>query len=137
NLIVGRAIQVMAKMTGLLIPENPSSDFWENELPSRLEERLTDVDFKATAVFEYLVIDEAQDILARPRLCECISQFLIGGMKDGAFALFGDFANQVLSDRDSMNQGLSGLISCAAPSQWQLTENCRNYRIVGDTAVTL
>ena len=137
NLIVGRAIQVMAKMTGLLIPESPSPDFWENELPSRLEERLTDLDFKAAATFEYLVIDEAQDILARPRLWECLSQFLVGGMKDGAFALFGDFSNQVLSDRDTMNQGLSGLISTAAPSQWQLTENCRNYRIVGDTAVTL
>ena len=137
NLVVGRAIQVMAKMTGLVIPESPSSDFWEIELPNQLEERLTDGDFKVTAAFEYLVVDEAQDILARPRLWQCLSQFLDGGMQNGAFALFGDFSNQVLSDRAEMNQALSVLDSTATPSHWHLTENCRNYRIVGDTAVTL
>jgi hypothetical protein len=137
NLVVGRAIQVMAKLTGLVIPECPPDSFWENELPDNLEKRLTDSDFKVTAAFDYLVIDEAQDILARPRLWQCLLQFLNGGMYHGAFALFGDFSNQVLSDRAEMNKALAVITSTVVPSRWDLTENCRNYRIVGDTAVTL
>jgi hypothetical protein len=137
NLIAGRAIRVMAEMTGVEIPNKPSQDFWENELPQRLEERLTDPDFKAAAVFEYLVLDEAQDLLARPWLWQCIPQFLSGGMEKGAFALFGDFDHQVLAEREPMHQALTVLDASSHPVLWKLSENCRNYRIVGDTAVRL
>src|SRR5262245_9463905 len=68
SLVVGRAIKVLAEMSGISILDSLSRDFWETELPERLEERLTDPDFSAAAVFDYLVLDEAQDILARPRL---------------------------------------------------------------------
>jgi hypothetical protein len=137
NLVTGRAIQVMAELTGLEIPKNPARDFWETTLPGQLEERLTDPDFRAAAAFDYLVIDEAQDLLARPRLWACLSQFLTGGTERGAFALLGDFDNQVLADRGTMTQNLLALDAVAKPSRWQLAENCRNYRIVGDTAVSL
>ena len=137
NLIVGRAVQVMAQLTNLEIPKSPPQEFWDIELPNKLEERLTDLDFKATAAFDYVVVDEAQDILARPRLWECLSQFLVGGWANGSFALFGDFDNQVLSDRASMEKALSVLESSAKLTCWRLSENCRNYRIVGDTAVRL
>lgn len=137
NLVTGRAIQVMAELTGLEIPKNPARDFWETTLPGRLEERLTDPDFRAAAAFDYLVIDEAQDLLARPRLWACLSQFLTGGTERGALAVFGDFDNQVLADRGTMTQNLLALDAVAKPSRWQLAENCRNYRIVGDTAVSL
>lgn len=137
NLVVGRAIRVMAEMTGLGIPSDPSREFWETGLPQLLEERLTDADFKAAASFDYLVLDEAQDFLARPRLWECLTQFLDRGLSNGAFALFGDFDNQVLSEYDVMDKTLSALNASAMPSRWRLTENCRNYRIVGETAVRL
>lgn len=137
NLIVGRAIQVMAEMTGVDIPKAPSREFWEIELPRRLEERLTDPDLKAVASFDYLVLDEAQDILARPRLWQCLAQFLTGSIERGAFALFGDFDNQVLSERSSMDESLTSLYATSRPSRWRLSENCRNYRIVGATAVRL
>jgi hypothetical protein len=137
NLVVGRAIRVMAEMTDLRIPEDPSKDFWEVELPQLLEERLTDPDFKATATFDYLVLDEAQDLLARSRLWHCLSQFLAGGIETGAFALFGDFENQVLAERSVMDQNLAAVNSSARPSRWRLSENCRNYRIIGETAVRL
>jgi len=137
NLVTGRAIQVMAELTGLEIPNDPPRDFWKTTLPGQLEERLTDPDFRAAAAFDYLVIDEAQDLLARPRLWACLSQFLTGGTARGALAVFGDFDNQVLADHGTMTQNLLALDAVAKPSRWQLAENCRNYRIVGDTAVTL
>jgi hypothetical protein len=124
-------------MSGLGIPEYPSKDYWEVELPESLEERLTDPDFKAIAVFDYLVLDEAQDLLSRPRLWQCLSQFLAGGVEKGAFALFGDFDNQVLAERSVMDETIAALVALARPSRWLLSENCRNYKIVGDTALCL
>lgn len=137
NLILGRTIQIMAEMTGVEIPDKTSREFWEIELPQLLEERLTDPDLKAVASFDYLVLDEAQDILARPRLWQCLTQFLAGGIEHGAYALFGDFDNQVLAERSVMDETLTSLDAASRPSRWHLSENCRNYRIVGDTAVRL
>lgn len=137
NLIVGRAIRVMAAMTGTSIPTDASPEYWETELPQLLEDRLTDPDFRMDAAFNYIVLDEAQDLLARPRLWGCLMEFLEGGMGNGAFALFGDFQNQVLMERAAMKANLKALEESARPTQWTLTENCRNYRIVGDTAVVL
>lgn len=137
NLIVGRAIQVMAEMAGLEVPEEPLQNYWDVELPSQLEECITNPDFKAIAAFDYLVVDEAQDILAKPLLWRCLTEFLSGGEAKGAFALFGDFDHQVLSDREFMQSALKSLDSVNRPVHWNLPENCRNYRIVGDTAVRL
>jgi hypothetical protein len=137
NLVVGRAIRVMAEMAGLAIAGNAAQDYWEVILPRELEERLTDPDFKCAAAFEYLVLDEAQDMLAKPRLWQCLTQFLDGGDGQGAFALFGDFAHQVLVEREPMQRSLVGIDRTNRPVHWDLTENCRNYRIVGDTAVQL
>jgi hypothetical protein len=136
-MVAGRAIRVMAEMTGVEIPCNPSRDFWETELLQGLEERLTDPYFKAAATFDYLVLDEAQDLLARPRLWQCLTQFLSGGVEKGSYTLFGDFDNQVLAERGPMQQSLSTLVASGRPVNWKLSENCRNYRIVGDTAVRL
>ena len=135
--VVGRAIRVMAEMKGIQIPEEPSQEFWDVELLQKLEERLTDPDFKAAAAFDYLVLDEAQDILARPRLWQCLGQILAGGVEKGAFAIFGDFDHQVLTEREPMQQSLAALDASDRPVRWKLSENCRNYRIVGDTAVRL
>jgi hypothetical protein len=127
----------MAEMAGLAIAGNAAQDYWEVILPRELEERLTDPDFKCAAAFEYLVLDEAQDMLAKPRLWQCLTQFLDGGDGQGAFALFGDFAHQVLVEREPMQRSLVGIDRTNRPVHWDLTENCRNYRIVGDTAVQL
>jgi len=137
NLIIGRAIRIMSEMTGVAIPESPSPSFWEANLPEQLEDRLTDPDLKATASFDYLVLDEAQDILARPRLWGCLLQFLRGGIDGGAFALLGDFDHQVLQNHEPMRKTLDEVDAAARPVRWPLAENCRNYRIVGETALRL
>lgn len=137
NMLVGSAIRVLAGMAGLCIPDNPPKRFWDTELPAQLEEALTTPDFKAGACFDYLVLDEAQDLLGRPSLWSCVTQFLAGGLDHGSFAIFGDFDNQVLVDRAPMEQALSALEAAAKPAKWRLAENCRNFQIVGDTAVQL
>ena len=137
NLVTGRAIRVMADMTGIEIPDNATQEFWDTGLPQQLEERLTDPDFEASATFDYLVLDEAQDLLARPRLWHCLTQFLSGGLTSGGFAIFGDFEHQVLGAREPMRETLTSLRATTRPVSWALSENCRNYRIVGDTAVRL
>jgi hypothetical protein len=137
NLIVGRAIRLLAEMAAVNIPKDPDSAFWNRDLPEQLEDRLTDPDFKATAAFEYLVVDEAQDLLARPKLWECLMGFLENGCDSGSFCLFGDFENQVISDREAMLRTLAYVQKTTKPAYYRLSENCRNYRIVGDSAVRL
>lgn len=137
TLIAGRAIRIMAEMTGVPIPKAPSARFWEAELPQQLEDRLTDPDFQAAAQFDYLVVDEAQDLLARPALWECLTGFLDGGTAAGSYCLFGDFDNQVLGDRQAIDDTLAAIRSSGHPATYRLSENCRNYRIVGESAVRL
>lgn len=137
TLIAGRAIRVMADMTGITIPPNPTAGYWENELPDLLEERITDPDFRAQAAFDYLILDEVQDLLARPRIWQSLSAFLVGGFEKGSYVLLGDLNNQVLSDRPVMLDTLAALEESSRPARWELSENCRNYPIVGDAAVVL
>ncbi len=137
GLVVGPAIKVMAEMSGIAIPENPDTDFWDIELPSRIEERLTDPDFRTEASFDCLIVDEVQDLLARPQVWSCLSQFLVGGFGSGQFVLFGDIRNQVIEDQPRMLRTLEELETVARPVHWELSENCRNYPIIGDTAAAL
>jgi hypothetical protein len=127
----------MARLADIDVPDSPSRDYWETELPRALEDRITDPDFRAIAAFDYLVLDEAQDLLVRPRLWEILAHFLDGGVEGGCFAVLGDFDNQVLGERRAMEETLATLVSEGKPARWHLAENCRNYRIVGDTAVQL
>ena len=137
NLIVGRAIFVMAEMMELDIPTNADAVYWRELLPAFLEEKLTDPDLRDIAQFDYIILDEAQDILIKPKLWACLVQFLRGGVKDGKFILFGDFEHQVLGEIDVLKTTLENIICNSRPVMWSLTENCRNYSIVGQTAVRL
>lgn len=137
NLIAGRAIRIMAEMSGVTIPKDAAVHYWENDLPEQLEERLTDPEFRVAALFDYLVVDEAQDLLARPRLWECLTRFLAGGISEGSFCLFGDFDNQVLGEQRVLNDALAAISAAARPARYRLSENCRNYKIVGESAVRL
>lgn len=137
SLVAGRAIRVMAQMADIAIPANPLNSFWDVDLPNLLEERLTDPEFGESARFDYLIIDEAQDLIARPSLWACLEQFLSGGFATGRFAIFGDFENQVLMNADVVRSTLSELARTLAPVRWELTENCRNYSSVGEAATRL
>jgi Nuclease-related domain/UvrD-like helicase C-terminal domain/AAA domain len=137
NLVVGRAIRVLADLASVDIPAEAPPKFWDETLPRQLEDRFTDPEFASEARFDYLVVDEAQDILARPWLWDCLTQLLGSDARAPSFALLGDFENQVLSERSKMQESLDRVRATSNPTVYKLTENCRNYRIVGDTAVNL
>ena len=137
NLIVGRAIKTMADLAGVSIPDDPEEAYWEETLPTALEERLTDPEVAEWSQFDHLILDEAQDLLARPRLWNCIGQFLRGGFAEGSWLLLGDFDHQVLTDKAAMESTLHSVSQLARPARFHLTENCRNFRAVGEHALVL
>lgn len=136
NLIAGTVYSVLFKLTGLTVPDNASSDWWDNEAPTLIEGKLTDPDLASITTFDYMVIDEAQDILARPALWSCLKLFIGGGLEQGRFLILGDFINQTLTyNIDVIEQNLFDLKS--STTRWLLDENCRNYRPIGEVALTL
>lgn len=137
NLVIGRAIRVMAEMANVALPETPPPAFWEIELPQQIEERLTDPDLETASLYDYMVLDEAQDLLAQPRLSQCLTQFLRGGIDGGTFALSGDFNYQMFAAREQMDSTLCAIEVSTRPAQWHLYENCRNYQIIGYTVLRL
>lgn len=136
-LVVGRAVSVLAKLAGITIPANPGLAFWDSQLPELLSKAFADKTVKDAAEFDYLIVDEAQDVLARPWLWGQLSELLKGGVAEGGFTLFGDFDHQALAEVGAMNDSLAELQEVARPVFWPLAENCRNYPVVGTTAVKL
>jgi len=137
NLVVGTILRVLTEMTGIRIPEKPSADYWETDLPQLLVDRLTDPDMQESVSFDRLVIDEAQDLLARPLLMSCLFAFLDGGLRNGRYVLFGDFLNQVLASRSMLESSMDSVMREGRPARWHLSENCRNYSIVAKTSINL
>lgn len=137
SLIVDRAIRLLAGAADVTVPDNASPKFWNEQLPERVVDRLTSPAVCADAAIDYLILDEAQDILGRPWIWECLGMLLKGGVRDGRFAMFGDIEGQTLTGADATADSLESLVSDAKPARWRLTENCRNYDIVGKAAVSL
>ncbi len=137
NLVAGTVDAVLMKLAGIKAPPGADPRFWDEELPNLLEERVTDPDFAPDARFDTLVLDEAQDFVMRPRRMEVLFQFVEGGLKDGNYVLFGDFEFQVLQGGGNSRQRLAEMTEAARPAMWQLGENCRNYRVVGEAAASL
>jgi len=134
NLIGGTVYSVLLKLVGVTVPDDVAPDWWKHEAPAIIEEKLTDPDLADILSFDYMVIDEAQDVLARPALWDCLKLFIEGGIERGRFLILGDFINQTLTYNDNLfEQKLSELKSSA--TRWKLDENCRNYRPIGEVAL--
>jgi hypothetical protein len=137
NLVVGRAYRVMSEILGVPIPASPPPDFWDSDLLDNFEDLLTNPEVKGFSTFDHIVLDEAQDFLARPRLFTCLCQFLDGGLRDGSFTFFGDFQHQSIHNPAAVNRLLEDVRSVARPVEWNLSENCRNYQTIGKMALCL
>ncbi|WP_347169646.1 ATP-binding domain-containing protein [Pseudomonas salmasensis] len=133
-LVGGSVLSVLMALTGISAPENPDDDFW-SDLPLAIQDRLTDPSCAHDARFDYLVIDEAQDIVGRPDLLDCIRLLLDGGLDGGRYLMLGDFRNQVLTGAGALETTLAAM-RCYA-TRWVLTENCRNYKAIGQIAMKL
>jgi len=137
NLVVDRAIRALATMAQIKMPEAPNTRYWDLDFPDLVRDRLGSSEFQAAAAFDYLVLDEAQDLLTRPALFECLARLLRGGLEAGSFAFFGDFEHQVLAEREPLHATLKVVKDVSRPTCWELSENCRNYKVVGEMAVKL
>jgi ATP:corrinoid adenosyltransferase len=137
RLIAGRALKVMARMADVSIPDRPTKDYWDLDLPNAIQERLTAPERASAVSFDFVIVDEAQDLLGRTAVWDCIEMLMDGGLEGGRFAIFGDFQNQVLGEREPMSRKLATVIERARPVQWRLSDNCRNYEIVGRMALRL
>ena len=136
NLVAGTVHSVLLSLSGISVPADADSEWWENTVPELVEEILTDPDLASVSTFDYIVIDEAQDILARSALWECLKLIIDGGLSKGEFLILGDFVNQALvKNSEVLENNLSELRACS--TVWKLTENCRNYSSIGEAALTL
>lgn len=133
-LVGGSALGVLLSLTGVNVPDNPDNDTW-SDVVLEIQDRLTDPACAHDARFDYLVIDEAQDILGRPDLLDCISLLLNGGLETGCYLILGDFRNQVLTGANVLDTSLVSVRRNSA--RWLLTENCRNYKAIGQIAMKL
>lgn len=133
-LVGGSALSVLMSLTGVSVPENPNDDFWSS-VALEVQDRLTDPSCAHDARFDYLVIDEAQDILGRPDLLDCLRLLIDGDLDGGRFLMLGDFRNQVLTGVTALEVPLATVRKNSA--RWVLTENCRNYKTIGQFAMKL
>lgn len=136
TLFAGSVYQFLIELTGIKAPNSPAFEYWDGEFLDQIEELLTSEEFSARSQFDVLVIDEIQDILVKERLWEVLLSFLIGG-KNGVYILSGDVESQAIYSGHKLKRLLDELNEKANVSKWVLTENCRNYRVVGSAALSL
>lgn len=137
SLVVDRAVKLLAGLADVPIPKDADDRFWNELFPEQVQDRLTDPQIAVDSRFDYLIVDEAQDILARPWMWESLMLLLDGGAAGGRFALFGDIEGQSLTGANTVAANLDELMKESRPVKWQLKENCRNYDVVGKAAVQL
>lgn len=112
----------MLKKTGKPAETN-NNEFWSTTLPSLALEKL--IESNPVKQFDYLVIDEVQDICTAPYL-ELLDCVLLGGLKEGRFAFFGDFEKQAIFAANSQEpQTVLRKFTGGLP-QFSLRINCRN-----------
>lgn len=133
-LVGGSILSVLMSLTGIEVSGNESDSLW-NDIVLGIQDRLTDPECIYDAKFDYLVIDEAQDILARPELLDCINLLLDGGLNSGNYLILGDFCNQVMTKHSNFSDFFDAVKRKSA--RWMLNENCRNYKAIGQIAMKL
>ncbi|MEM7474705.1 MAG: NERD domain-containing protein [Planctomycetota bacterium] len=102
---------------------NPEPEFWRSELPSLALESL--IQDSSSQQYDYLVVDEVQDLCHAPYL-DVLDCLLSGGLRQGSFAVFGDFEKQAIySQGDRAPEEVFGDFTEEVPS-YSLRTNCRN-----------
>lgn len=102
--------------------ENKSSEFYEATLPMAIRDAI-----EQENRFDYLVIDEAQDLIKENYL-RVLNELCLNGLDRGRWSMFGDFDMQAIYADGESEQSLFDLLSdysqCYA--RYKLKVNCRN-----------
>ncbi len=139
SVIAGSAIRTLAAMAGVGVDGARTSDqgYWDQVLPDLILEQMTSPDFRDDCAFDVLLIDEAQDLLSKQTLWDCVMQSVRGGERDGRYTVFGDFSHQVITGGDRLADRIADLKDGIRPVHWELRENCRNLSLIGRSAEIL
>lgn len=115
--------------------DRESPDFFKGLLASRAVDSLLSDESKAP-LFDFLVLDEAQDLL-QPHYLDVLDLVLEGGLAGGRWLMFGDFVGQDIFSQGKI--GLETFISdrCPSAARFLLTTNCRNTKAISEYVVTL
>lgn len=128
----GTLSKFMLTKTNVEVPTNEDdlNDFFSTKLPN--EFRLVFDELADNEKFDYLVIDESQDLLT-PEYIDVLDSLLKGGIKDGKWTLFGDFSNQAIY-KNNPDESLNLLTATANYVKFpRLKYNCRNSKIIAET----
>ncbi len=117
------------------IPDEADSDFWQMTLPGRVVEVLLGESERTKRLFDFLIIDECQDLLT-PSYLDVLDLVISGGVAAGKWAMFGDFVNQSIFSAHALEagSGIPSLLRGRIPSfaTFRLGTNCRNARSVAE-----
>lgn len=122
-----------SKLDRKKLNENNNSIFWKKELPEIVVNKIIEGEID-TSVYDYLVIDEAQDLLTKEYI-EVMDLLLKGGISKGKWAFFGDFEKQAIyTEKEISNENIllqmeqEGCQFFSLP----LRINCRNTHLIAD-----
>ncbi|APE06282.1 hypothetical protein KUL113_34960 [Tenacibaculum sp. KUL113] len=111
------------------------NDYWTTDLPNNAFEEILN---KENVPYNYLVIDEAQDILSVQNWLDCLELLLDKGLSNGRWSLFGDFELQNIYSMYQKNTLLSDFrLRCNDFSTYRLAINCRNIQSVSELSFSL
>jgi len=109
-----------------------SENYWDEVLPMQFIDQLAFN--KLSKVYDYLVVDEAQDIFSKPYKVSALNKILKGGFSEGNWSLFGDFNEQMIfgnQNRDEILGNLHEFSSSKRYINWTLRKNVRNPKDIG------
>ena len=77
------------------------------------------------APYDYLVIDEGQDLI-NTSVFDVLNYFLFSGFKKGSWSIFLDQNQSIFTNLDEYNFAFEYLIESTSPTSYKLNRNCRN-----------
>lgn len=120
----------MTKICGDLITDEKKDDNFFACLLPELAKEVASADYNK---FDLLIVDEFQDICSAAYL-GFFDAVLKGGLSDGKFTFFGDFAGQAIYDNSA---SLDTLSNYAYFAKKRLMINCRNTRNIGNELINI
>ena len=109
---------------------NPVKDkiYYEKILPETFLKQVPHVEY------DYLIIDEGQDILKELYL-KCMDKLVKGGLKEGCWFVLFDQNQNIYNDNNQFDNCLSFLRQYAA--SFRLSVNCRNTKQIADANILM
>jgi hypothetical protein len=125
---------LMLNVAQMPVPHDAGPKFWQQVLPERTVELLLAA-APGTPLFEFLLVDEAQDLMSDECL-DVMELLLDGGFSGGRWAMFGDFERQAIYLRPLDAGSLDALRQRAGEKEvvsFPLRINCRNGVRISET----